>query len=464
MILKAFKTGLVLCALSGFFVYGQTLAEKDMIQFSERGSYWSYRGVEMMLLGGSSEDNLFQNPDIVEELNLLKESGGNYVRCTMSSRDEGNVWPFAKNKEGLYDLNTFNDEYWKRFENLLRATSERNIIVQIELWATFDFYRENWDVNPFNPKNNINYDAEWVKLPVKVDSHPTGTKNNFFRTVPSQMAISSVLSAQQRYVDKLLSISLNHGNVLYCMDNETSVTSDWGKFWAAYILEQASEAGLAVHTTEMWDPWDLNHPFHAETYNNPQYFTFMDISQNNHNSGDIHWENGLKTIRKIHAKGVRPINNVKVYGNDGGRHKSTRDGIENYIQNVFMGCASTRFHRPTSGQGINETAQAVIQSMRWVVDRTDFFNAYPMNELLIDRVEDQQYCRAIPGLEYVVAFMKEGSCKLDIQENQGKYSIKWLNILNEKWYSEETVAAKDLLLLETPGDGYWLVFVELTSR
>jgi len=334
--------------------------------------------------------------------------------------------------------------------------------VQIELWATFDFYRDNWDVNPFYPKNNVNYDSQRSKLSEVVSTHPIYTENNFFRSVPSQMSLFRVLEFQQLFVDKLLEHSLAYDHILYCMDNETSVTSDWGKFWAAYIQEKAAEQGVMVHTTEMWDPWELSHPFHAETINNPEYFTFVDISQNNHQVGDKHWENGLQTIQRIHRKGIRPVNNVKVYGNDGGRHKTTRNAIENYIQNVLMGCASTRFHRPTSGQGINQTAQAVIQSMRWMVDETDFFNALPNNELIIDRVDDQQYCRAVPGKEYVIAFMKKGSCKLDLGNNQGSCRLRWLNVLDAEWHSEKTVKASQTLKLEAPGEGYWLVIVQAT--
>ena len=82
---------------------------------------------------------------------------------------------------------------------------------------------------------------------------------------------------------------------------------------------------------------------------------------------------------------LRPLNNVKVYGNDGGRHKTTQNAIESFVQNVLFGAASTRFHRPTSGQGLNESAQHVIKSMRSYIDQSDFFNAIPSNSLLSER-------------------------------------------------------------------------------
>lgn len=62
--------------------------------------YWQYKGEPVMLLGGSVEDNLFQIPDLEKHLDLLASVGGNYVRNTMSSRDPGNVWPFARGLNG----------------------------------------------------------------------------------------------------------------------------------------------------------------------------------------------------------------------------------------------------------------------------------------------------------------------------------------------------------------------------
>ena len=64
----------------------------DRIQpYQANPSYWQYRGKPVLLLGGSVEDNLFQIPDIEQHLDLLASVGGNYVRCTMSGRDDRNV-------------------------------------------------------------------------------------------------------------------------------------------------------------------------------------------------------------------------------------------------------------------------------------------------------------------------------------------------------------------------------------
>jgi hypothetical protein len=421
-------------------------------------SYWAYKGNDILLLGGSVQDNLFQIPDLAEHLDLLVSAGGNYVRNTMSSRDSGNVWAFYKLDDGRYDLNRWNGEYWRRFESFLQETAKRDIIVQIEIWATFDYYRDNWDINPFNPKNNINYEPRRSKLPEVVDTHPIFTENNFFRSVPSQMALAQVLWFQQKFVDRILSYTLRHGHVLYCMDNETSVTADWGKFWARYIQKQAGLAGRKVHTTQMWDPWELSHPFHSETFDNPGIYTFVDISQNNHQSADAHWNNGLLQFERLRNMGnLRPVNNVKIYGNDGGAHKTTRDAIENFVKNVLLGCASARFHRPTSGQGLNEIARGVIKSMRELSDRMDFFNGTPRNDLLLKREPGEAYCRAIPGKEYAVYFPERGSVEIDLGGMRSP-QVEWLNLLSSEWLPAQPVE-RGRVLIRTPGDDHWIALI-----
>lgn len=387
----------LLLVTSGF---GQNANQAGITISQENPEFWAYDGETILLLGGSVEDNLFQIDGLAQHLDQLKAAGGNYVRCTMSSRDEGNAWAFGKAENGLYDLDQWNEEYWNRLESFLHATAERDIVVQIELWATFDFYRDNWAVNPFNPKNNVNYDVQRSKLDTVVDTHPIYTENNFFRSVPSQMSLFKVLEYQQAYVDKLLSHSLKYNHVLYCMDNETSVTADWGAFWSEYIKSVAQEAyGKTVYTTEMWDPWDLDHVAHRSTIDHPETYDFVDVSQNNHNKGQLHWDNGLRQIRRVHqSEKPRPVNNIKVYEADDNKFgHDNQDAIERFVRNVLLGAASTRFHRPPSGLGLGDTAQAVIKSMRMLVNvgrgeylaKYDHFSAIPAMQLLGERGENE---------------------------------------------------------------------------
>lgn len=430
----------------------------DRIQVcKDNPRYWQHRGRPVLLLGGSVEDNLFQVPDVEEHLDLLKSVGGNYVRCTMSCRDEGNVWPF-KRVGDLYDLEQWNDPFWRSFSGFLELTSERDIIVQIEIWATFDYYRDNWDVNPFNPANNLNYTAEETGLPEVVETHPIKTGNSFFRSVPAERNQETVLGYQRRFVDRILSCSLGYGHILYCIDNETSVTPRWGEYWAGHLRQRAEEAGTAVETTEMWDAWDLSHDQHKATLDHPEVYSFCDASQNNHQSGETHWRNAQK--HRSGLRPVRPVNNVKIYGADGGKFGDTRDGLERFWRNVLGGAASSRFHRPPSGEGLGGAAQAHIRSMRMLTDRMNVFACEPHNDLLSARKENGAYAAANPGTEYAVYFPEGDPVDIDLSGAAGGLKADWLDIARSRWAKEkDEMEGGGTVSLSPPEKGHWAVWI-----
>ena len=450
------------------------LADRDRIQFCHKNPrYWQYNGKPVLLLGGTDDDNLFQwtGSKLTEHLDLLRTVGGNYIRNTMSSRDPGNVWPFHKQEDGKYDLNRPGDEYWKRFENLLKLTSQRHIIVQIELWDRFDFARDEWNLNPYNSKNNINYTVEESGLKKVINTHPGIRENAFFSSVPGLENNQVVLQYQQMQVDRMLSISLKYGNVLYCMDNETNESSKWGSYWSHYIKSKASEAGVEVHTTEMWDEYDLMHDHHKRTYDHPETYSFCDISQNSHNRGQKHWDN----IEKVRAylDPVRPMNNVKIYGSDepyrnappgardgvGGRYGRDYDALERFWRNIFGGIASARFHRPSSGLGLTDKAQANIRSMRMLTDDMDIFTCTVHNDLLSDRKPNEAYCLANPGKEYAVYFTDGGEVKLDISLLKNPGTIRWLEISSGKWKKPRLLNHDRSVTLRPPGSGSWVALL-----
>ena len=235
--------------------------------YSNNPFYWQYNGKPVLLLGGSSapqdllnDEGMFLWTNVTEALDKLVMAGGNYTRCLMSGRlREEALWPFMR-KGDRYDLDQWNDEYWHLFEIFLEETHKRGITTDIEIWATFDYARVPWTKNPFNPVNNINYTAEQTGLPATVDSHPVQSKNEFYHILPGEKNIQLVLRYQKLFVDKILSYTLKYNNVLYCMDNETAGSPQWGAYWARYVREAATKANKKVLVTEMFDSHDLSNP------------------------------------------------------------------------------------------------------------------------------------------------------------------------------------------------------------
>lgn len=430
-------------------------------------AYWQYKGEPVLPLGGTVEDNLFQIPDLVSHLDLLRSVGGNYVRNTMSGRDEGNVWPY-RTDGSLYDLDQWESEYWNRFARFLALTAAREIIVQIEVWATWDFYHANWERHPYNPKCNVTYTAEQSGLPEVFETppfRPDEGKHPFFWSVPAENNLPVALEHQQRFVDKMLSYSLKCDHVLYCMDNETSVTPEWGTYWSEYIKAKAKEAGVGVETTEMWDKWDLAHAQHDALFDHPETYSFADVSQNNHQKGQTHWDNAQKQRARIRASGsVRPMTSVKIYGGEESPFGDARDGMERFWRNIFGGLASARFHRPNGGLGLGEKAQANIRSLRSLTNRMDVFTCEPHNDLLSDRESNEAYCLAHPGREYAVYFPDGGEVTLDASAHCGPLAVQWLRIMDSEWKEAEPLPEGDRVKLSCPSRDYWAALIQGTSE
>jgi len=425
--------------------------------------YWSYGGETVLLLGGSDDDNLFQWPaaDLAAQLDRLREAGGNVIRNTMSDRrDKGfEVYPFLRLPSGKYDLDQWNEEYWERFERLLAETSRRGIMIQIEIWDRFDYTDNNnadrWQVHPYNPGNNVNYTYEASGFAERYPDHPGRNLQPFFFTTPGQRNNLVVLAYQKKFVDRLLEHSLRYDNVLYCMDNETNGEEEWGRFWAEYVKEKAGEKGVRVYTTEMWDDWDLAGEEHKRTFDHPELYDFVDVSQNNHNRGDRHWDNFLY-VREYLASRPRPMNTTKTYGATGNKFGHTdQDGIERFWRHLLAGAASLRFHRPDSGLGLGDKAVACLKAARKLASVIPPWEVTAANTLLTGREVDEAYLAAAPGRYYGIYFPSGGEVGLDLSPVRGRLLLRWINIDTGEWGNEAELEGGMTVEIRSPGNGNW---------
>ncbi|MHC4398399.1 MAG: hypothetical protein ACYTG0_01825 [Planctomycetota bacterium] len=424
--------------------------------------YWSYHGQPVLLLGGSDDDNLFQwsEADLAEQLDRLAKAGGNVVRNTMSDRkDKGfETYPFQPLAGGKYDLQRWNDDYWQRFERLLRETAKRNVFIQIEIWDRFDYTDrqgcDRWQIHPYHPKNNVNYTYEESGFAPRYPEHPGQNKQPFFFTTPQQRNNRVVLRYQERFVDKLLDHALKHDHVLYCIDNETKAEPAWGRHWAELVKRRAAEAGKTVMVTEMWDDWDLKAERHRRTFDHPKLYDYVDVSQNNHNSGQKHWDNFL-FVRKYLANKPRPMNTTKTYGADGNKFGHTdQDAIERFWRHLLAGAASVRFHRPDSGLGLCDKAVACIRAARKLQSRIPLWTVKPANDLLGDRGENEAYLAARSPEAYALYFPAGGGeVTLKLSQASGKLQLRWINVDTGDWADTVELTGRAEVPVKSPGKG-----------
>ncbi len=457
-----------LLLLTLFLAFHSLNSAQGIRPYEKNPFYWEFRGNPCLLVGGSVDDDLFQVSWFEPHLDTLAACGGNYIRNTMSP-SANQRWPFGK-KGDKYDMTTLNPEYWYDVNRLLKAASERDIVVQIEVWATFSYYRDTWtNHNPFNPDHNVNYTVEESGLPVVNTNHPTRADNPFFQTVPEHKNNTVVLAYQQKFVDKLLSITMKYDNVLFSMDNETSVDARWGAYWAGYIKEAYEDAGNTAYVTEMWDPWDLTHEWHLNTIDHPETYNFVEVSQNTWQEGQRQRDR-MRYVRDrlIEKQMVRPINNVKIYSmRAGNRYLTPRLAVDRMFVHFWGGVAAARFHRPTSpghGIGLDGNAQRAIRGIREVFGKFDIFTSEPDDRLLKDRAENEAYCLAREGKQWAVYFPASGAVILNASGSpeEATFRVQWYDLDYLAWRpAYELKASDNYVPLGCPEQGRWVAIVEV---
>jgi hypothetical protein len=405
--------------------------------YHENPWYWEYKGKPLVLIGGTDNDNLFQwtGEKLTEHLDLLVSVGGNYVRNTMSDRDDGDLYAFKQIREGMYDLTKWNEGYRDRLTFFLDETAKRSIIVHLTLWDGVDT-GSRWKKHPWNPKNNINLEEGIVQDAKKLfASGPDDDPN--------------ILDCKHQYIERLLALTLKYDHIIYNINNESTMSREWEDYWAVFIHRAAKERGRRAQVGSMdFDP--SNSVRHALT--SPDLYTFVEISQNNQDSrggrGQAHWEN-IMFWREKTISSPRPFNNVKIYGAGDATNKSSGSGLEaasRLWKNIFAGCASSRFHRPgwNNGMGLNEHAQINLKAMSILLKELDIFSCSPHNDLLSTRFPVRSaveaYCTADIGRVYAVYF-PAGRYAIDLDPwvYMDELKLRWLDIGKGSWSKEKIV-------------------------
>jgi hypothetical protein len=211
-----------------------------------------------------------------------------------------------------------------------------------------------------------------------------------------------------------------------------------------------------VCVTEMWDDWDLKGPHHRRTLDHPERYDFIDVSQNNHQKGQRHWDN-FQWVRRHIARRPRPINTVKTYGADGGRFGTTRDGVERFWRHVIGGAASARFHRPPSGLGLSKPAVASLRAARKLESLVKMWDVEPANDLLTDRADNEAYLAVRPGKAYAL-YVTDGG-KVGLKLPKGQYTLRWISVTSGEWGKRAELSGGKTVSLAAPGKGGWVAAV-----
>ena len=482
-----------------------TWSSSVFAQIAIDGRYWKYDGRRVLLLGGwnhghnpfidhdtdNDKDNqgVSTPAQIKNAMDELVAAGGNYLRCVLDPGMAAVIqgFDFCAKSGTKYDLNTMTGPFWTRLEMFVAEARKRNVIVQIEVWDRFDLIDGSWGswpASPWNPKNNINYTTASSGLAA---SYRSFSSHPFIQGVPGHPKYENasgsrkqkydlVRSFQDKFIAKLLSITLGYNNVLYCMNNETHEDPAWGQYWMKFIENKASAQGKNVSTTDMFDDVFKAESSRGLTYqlSNRTKYDYVDASQaNSRHADEAHW-NKIKWIANA-ARNMDPpylLHMTKIYGNDialdgkpWSRFKpgDTDNAIEEWWRNLIAGVAGVRFHRPTSGIGLYPAAKNCINATRKVESKVKFWNVEPRLDLLTSRQPDEAYLAADPGKAYILYFTKNGGgsigLKLDSYPDT-KFKLNWINIGTGNFESTTTISGGSTVIIDRPdGSSHWVATI-----
>jgi len=479
-----------------------TVSVAQIKPYSRNPSYWQYQGKPVLLLGASDRDNVFQwageGARLTDHLDRLVRCGGDYLRCTMSSRSyekDGYYWdrllcPFAKTA-GKYDLTKWDEAYWGKLRTLLCETKKRRVVVQLEFWDRWNEAghsgrpRCGWYASPWNPNNNVTYD--WADSPLLAPGS-TGFYNPIHRAAVTGDPV--LLPLQQRFVRKVIDEVIDGGfdHVLFQVDNESGIgqeTLQPDPYWArlareharsrgagdVYVCTQRRFHGPSWYQTTTFQDWK-NPEIHVPILDDA--FNYCDISQNNGCSGQTHYDNVLWYRSKVLEHGARPINNTKSYHFNwpiGTPYQDRQPGTDaeagaRLWRAVFAGAAAFRFHRRTeyvqngmhAGFGLTPVAEKHLASMRALVTAIHLFTMEPRNDLLSEREPDEAYCLAEPGSQFAVFFtgIDDRSVTLDSSSLAEPFELRWLSVSETRWTKAPARRPTKTSRLHAPEEGHWV--------
>lgn len=475
--------------------------ENSIQPYQKNPNYWQYYKKPILLFGGSERDNIFHwandGDKLKVHLNTLKKCGGNYIRCAMSSREytpEGYQWdllPYPYKKiNGKYNLSVWDEIYWDKFHVFLKETKKRGIIVQLEIWDRWNESGNSerrikgdagWYDSPYNPENNWSY--SWGDSPL-LQKGKTAFYNKFHLAAIEKDSL--LLPVQQNFVNKVLDEIIDNMffHVIFQIDNESGIGDESlepDPYWANYIRHYAMSKKrsyipyICTSRRFHWPSPYLTTNF--QDWENPEIqipiknsaFNYCDISQNNGNNGQEHYDNFLWYRCKVHENKIQPINCIKCYHfnwntgydfNEGRSSPTDEEAFSKFWRVIFAGGASIRFHRDTpykpgglrDGFGLSTEAQIHIKSLQMLTKRINIFKMEPDNTLLSQRTQNEAYCLAESGKQYAVFFTGEGenSVQIDFGNVRRKYKLKWLDINKNKWINSSEIFENRFHVLTPP--------------
>ncbi len=419
------------------------------IKISDSNSrYFEYGGKEIFLNGaGPWEPYSKTSIDYEYWHDQLVAHKGNSIRTLVCwPAGYGNDLPaWEKNGSGKFDLDTFNDAFWQRFDNVLNDATSKGIFTLLQVWDECQIeYPGNpnrWGASPWNPDNNINYTS--TDMPTNIPG--------FYDSLPALEDRPAVFNLQKKYMDKILETTAPYAHrIIFILGNEYSYSGEgsssshqgpweeWPTYWRDYIKDYDPDLVVA------------NNVINATRAQYVQYFTDCRMDAMCMMQDPEHFDGVYSDI----AGDPRPLFFSKNPGS------SALDPATDSVWTYFCkGAAGSRFHMYEGPLLLD----AIVRN-EYLVDVAECIPLAQMapHQDLIDS-PNGEYCLAQPGRYYVVycSTTSDGNVTVNLSDTGGELGCEWHNTRTGEILSGGTVTGGGWVGFTAPNSDPWTLLITL---
>jgi hypothetical protein len=352
--------------------------------------------------------------------------------------------PWRQGDDGRYDLARFDPHWAERLRALLDRALGHGLVVAVEIWEDWSITRGRggardpgpdraWNGHPFNPRHNVNYGAETLPVDARECDAP------FYRTIPALDHNRTVLRLQERYVERLLSITAGYPNVLYSLSNESRASLAWSRYWADFLRARLGPAALIgdMPSTNRRDGrGECDAALNPLALIADARYGYVDVSQavSRHEFGPNAARQALAAGQRLaeyraamrQAKRVTPLVVSKDYT------ITDPEAVAVLWSKFVGGAAAARFHRPPAAgdpRPLEDFLFETIERLGRFVGQVAFWTLAPDHDVVVSAPAGAAGTNALGrrGEEYVVQVVGGRGGDLELRLPPGRYRVWWFD-------------------------------------
>ena len=396
--------------------------------------YFIYNAKPTILITSGEHYGAVMNPDFdykkylktlqLDGLNLTRTMTGAYFEPsgafnisenTLAPEADKYLCPWHRVGKGLkFDLNEWDEAYFTRLRDFVAQAQERGIVVELALFCPF--YEEmQWELSPFNVKNNVNTLGAIARTDVY-----TLDKNK------------GLLKVQENMVRKLTQELKGFPNVIYEICNEPyfgGITTEWQNHIAS-VINDSEKSYRYQHLISQ----NIGNGFEKIQDPNPLVSVF-----------NFHYATPPKAVtlnfglNKVIGENETGFNGQKdsTYRKEAWELILSGGGLFNNLDYSFTSLNEDgTFRYPAAQPGGGSPAfRKQLSYLKKFVESFNFVSMHPDTTIYLGGLKGKNkvFVLAETGKQYAIYWMGGKSVNLEISLAKGNYSFQWMNPLNGKW-------------------------------